>query len=72
MSSGHHTRKIIKVGTSYAVVIPPHILDLMHAELGDLLIFDTSAAPFLILSKVAIPPYVTKPEQFGVGPSNPI
>jgi hypothetical protein len=71
MPNSHHVRKVIKVGDSFAVVIPPHILELMKADLGDYLVMDTSAPPFVVLSKAPVPPYVTNPERFDLGPTLP-
>lgn len=71
MPGGHHTRKLIKLGRSFAVVIPPHVVELMHAELGDYLIFDTTAKPFVVISKVAAPPYVTDPTKYRMEPTTP-
>lgn len=60
----HHARKIIRVGRSFAIVIPPHVLDHLGAEIGDFLVWDISAKRFAVLSVGAVPPYVEKPSLF--------
>lgn len=72
MTTAHHTRKVIRVGRSIAVVIPPYVLEIMHAEVGDYLIWDTTAAPFATLSKCPIPPYITNPDKYSIQPETPI
>jgi hypothetical protein len=52
----HQTRKIIAVGRSSAVIIPPHIMDHLRAAKGDLLIFDDRYANFCLIVKGMIPP----------------
>jgi hypothetical protein len=53
----HQTRKIIAVGRSSAVIIPPHIMDHLHAQKGDFLIFDNRYANFCLIVKGLIPPF---------------
>ena len=53
----HQTRKIIAVGRSSAVIIPPHIMDHLHASKGDLLLFDNRYPNFCLLVKVVVPPF---------------
>ena len=55
------TRKIITVGTSSALVLPPDALWHIHAAKGDHLIIDKSHPDYLVLSKAIVPPYMIKP-----------
>ena len=55
----HHARKVIKVGCSFAVVIPPHVLDHLGAQPGDFLIWDLNLRNFALLSRAPVPPYAT-------------
>lgn len=59
----HSVRKIVKVGTSTAVVIPPHVLSHIGAERGDFMIFDITMKNFAIISLAPIPPYGEIAEQ---------
>jgi len=60
----HHARKVIKVGHSFAVIIPPHVLAHLGVEEGDYLVWDISAKFFGVLSRASAPPYVTDPDRF--------
>lgn len=53
----HHARKIVKVGRSLAVIIPPHVLDHLGAEKGDYLVWDLNVKRFAVLSLANVPPY---------------
>ena len=66
-----HTRKVMKVGDSLCVVIPPHVLDLMHGELGSFVVFDTTAHPFVVISVCRAPPYATDPAKYETPPTSP-
>jgi hypothetical protein len=52
----HNARKVIAVGRSAAVIIPPHIMDHLHAQKGDFLIFDNRYTNFCLLVKGNVPP----------------
>ena len=64
----HHVRKIISVGSSAAVIIPPHVLDHLNADIGDYLLWDLNVAMFGVISRVAPPPYVTDPDRYPTRP----
>ncbi len=53
----YSVRKVIRVGKSNAIVIPPHVLDHIRAERGDFVIWDISTKNFAFLSLAPIPPY---------------
>lgn len=53
----HSVRKVIKVGKSKAIVIPPHVLDHIDGKLGDYVVWDISSKRFAILSVAPVPPY---------------
>jgi hypothetical protein len=72
MPGGHHTRKVISVGRSLAVVIPPHVADAMNVTRGDYLIWDISQPPFGVVSLAPVPPYVTNPKKFSTAPPPPV
>lgn len=55
----HHARKVIKVGCSHAVVIPPHVLDHLGVSVGDWLVWDLNVKNFGLLSRAPCPPYST-------------
>lgn len=67
----HHTRKVMRVGDSLCVVIPPHVLELMNAELGSFIVFDTTAPPFAVISVAHAPPYATDPAKYNTPPTMP-
>lgn len=50
-------RKLIRVGNSLAVVLPPHVLDHIHADKGDFIAVDISAKNFAVISIAPVPPY---------------
>ncbi len=52
-----NVRKLIKIGCSHGVVIPPHVQDHIHAEPGDFIALDISSKNFIILSLAPVPPY---------------
>lgn len=52
----HQTRKIIAVGASCAVIIPPHICDHLNASKGDFLIWDDRYPLFALVTKAVVPP----------------
>ena len=58
----HHVRKVIKVGRSIAVVIPPHVLDHLGVEHGDFLVYDLNVKHHAVLSRAPVPPYIDQPE----------
>jgi len=60
----HHCRKIIRVGDSTAVVIPPHVLDHLGAAVGDFLIWDLNVPRFAVISIAPVPPYINDPTLF--------
>ena len=65
----HSSRKVIAVGRSTAIIIPPHIMDHLHAQKGDFLIFDDRYENFCLIVKSMIPPL----EQIAIDfPSHPI
>jgi len=73
MSTGsHHCRKIIRVGDSSAVVIPPHVLDHLQAKLGDFLIWDLNVPRFGVISVAPVPPYIEDPTLFKPDPPPPV
>jgi hypothetical protein len=53
----HQTRKVIAIGRSLGVIIPPHIIDHLNAEKGDFLVFDDRYANFCLIVKGMIPPF---------------
>lgn len=62
--NSHHVRKVIRVGNSVAVTIPPHVLDHLRVDEGDWLLWDLSCKHYGILSRVEPPPYATQPAMF--------
>lgn len=69
----HSVRKIVKVGTSTAVVIPPHVLAHIGAERGDFMVFDITMKNFAIISLAPIPPYseIAQQEEESAKPGGP-
>ena len=63
-TTNHHVRKVIKVGKSVAVVIPPHVLHHLGVQVGSYLLWDLNKPDFGILSRAPVPPYVSDPEFF--------
>lgn len=59
-----HARKIFKIGNSFAVVIPPHVMDHLAAKDGDFLVWDISVPGFGVLHVGHVPPYVSHPTMF--------
>jgi len=57
----HHCRKVIKVGCSTAIVIPPHVLDHIGVVVGDYIIYDLNVRNFAVVSRAPVPPYVSAP-----------
>lgn len=57
-------RKIIKVGHSAAIIIPPEALDHMRVDRGDLLVWDLTVPRYGIISIATAPPYITHPAKF--------
>jgi hypothetical protein len=63
-AQNHHVRKVIKVGKSVAVVIPPHVLHHLGVQIGSYLLWDLNIPDFGILSRAPVPPYIAEPELF--------
>lgn len=63
-SNSHHVRKVIRVGHSAAITIPPHVLEHLGVEEGDFLIWDLSCRHYGLISRVHPPPYITDPDIF--------
>lgn len=63
-TTNHHVRKVIKIGDSFAVIIPPHVLGHLGVELGDYLLWDLNTRHFAILSRAPVPPYIPEPGLF--------
>jgi len=61
--TNHHARKVIKVGNSVAISIPPHVLDHLGIELGDWLIWDLNIKHFAVLGRAPVPPYVATSDE---------
>lgn len=55
-------RKIIRVGHSSSITIPPHVLDHLHVEIGDMLGWDITVKAYAYLTYVHVPPYFGKSE----------
>jgi antitoxin component of MazEF toxin-antitoxin module len=53
----HHARRIMTVGSSMCVTIPPHVMDHLHAQKGDFLVWDLNVRKFAVLSVAPVPPY---------------
>lgn len=53
----HTVRKVVKVGTSTAIVVPPHVLAHIGVVRGDYVIYDITMPNFALVSRAPIPPY---------------
>lgn len=53
-------RKIISVGNSSGITIPPHVLDHLHVAIGDMLGWDITVKGYAYLTYVHVPPYFGK------------
>lgn len=55
-------RKIIRVGNSEAISIPPHVMAHLHVDRGDFLGWDITVEHYAYLTLVTVPPYFGKYE----------
>lgn len=46
-----HARTLIRVGHSTALIIPPHMLDHIHANTGDVCILDATHPDYIVVTK---------------------
>lgn len=46
-----HARTLIKVGHSTALIIPPHMLDHIHVNPGDVCILDATHQGYIVVTK---------------------
>jgi len=53
----HSVRKVVKVGTSTAIVVPPHVLAHIGVKRGDFIVFDITMENFALVSRAPVPPY---------------
>jgi antitoxin component of MazEF toxin-antitoxin module len=53
----HPVRKIMAVGHSLAVSLPPYVCDHLGAKRGDLLHYDLTVPNYVVIHRVDIPPY---------------
>ena len=67
-NKSHHIRKIISVGHSAAIIIPPQVLDHLNADIGNYLIWDLNVALYGVVSRVEPPPYVVNPDTWPTRP----
>lgn len=59
----HSVRKVVKVGTSTAIVVPPHVLSHIGVKRGDYIIFDITMDNFAMVSRAPVPPYFEAAEK---------
>lgn len=54
-------RKIFRVGRSRAIILPPLVLDHLHADTGDYTYFDIDTPDFCVIHKAPLPPFLDLP-----------